>query len=131
MSDGLASANQKVVLIVEDDPALSNIYERVLERGGFKVLAAANGREALELIHSGDPIHLMISDIVMPGIGGRELVWRVREDRPEMHIILVSGYASQDNALQTLEDAGVEFVSKPVALTTLLELVKEKLSVQD
>lgn len=119
--------SQKVVLVVEDDSTLSSIYERALRKGGFNVLVAANGQEALDIVDSGEPIDLMISDIVMPGIGGRELVWRVRERRPEMRIILFSGYASEDSALQTLEDSGVEFISKPISLVTLNAIVRNRL----
>lgn len=117
----------KVVLVVEDDPVLATIYERALQKGGYEVLTAADGESALKLVESDAPIDLILSDVVMPGMGGRELVWRVRDIRPDIRIILASGYATEDSALQTLEDIGVGFISKPIELATLVQVVTDKL----
>lgn len=117
----------KVVLVVEDDPVLATIYERALQKGGYEVLTAADGESALKLVESDAPIDLILSDVVMPGMGGRELVWRVRDIRPDIRIILASGYAAEDSALQTLEDIGVGFISKPIELATLVQVVTDKL----
>jgi two-component system, cell cycle sensor histidine kinase and response regulator CckA len=114
----------KVVLVVEDEPALVSIYERALRLKGYEVLTATNGEDALEIAEDGRRIDLLLSDIVMPGISGRELVWRIREMRPELPIILASGYASEDGALQMMEDQGVIFVAKPVDLGDLMEVVR-------
>jgi two-component system, cell cycle sensor histidine kinase and response regulator CckA len=114
----------KVVLVVEDEPALVSIYERALRLKGYEVLTATNGEDALEIAQDGRRIDLLLSDIVMPGISGRELVWRIREKRPDLRIILASGYASQDGALQMMEDQGVVFVAKPVDLSDLMEVVR-------
>jgi two-component system, cell cycle sensor histidine kinase and response regulator CckA len=113
----------KVVLVVEDEPALVSIYERALRHQGYEVLTAHSGEEALEIAGGGRRIDLMLSDIVMPGISGRELVWRIRETRPDLRIILASGYANQDGALQMMEDQGVVFVAKPVDLGELMDVV--------
>ena len=116
----------KVVLVVEDEPALVSIYQRALERRGYQVLSARNGEEALQILDAqGGQVDLVLSDIVMPGMSGRELVWRLRESKPEVQIILASGYADQDGALQMMEDQGVCFVAKPVDLNVLLGIVKE------
>ncbi|CAN5656998.1 MAG: response regulator [Gemmatimonadetes bacterium] len=114
----------KVVLVVEDEPALISIYERALRIKGYEVLTANSGEEALEVAGVSRRIDLLLSDIVMPGISGRELVWRIRETRPDVRIILASGYANQDGALQMMEDQGVVFVAKPVDLGDLMEVVK-------
>jgi len=120
--------SSKVVLVVEDEPALVSIYQRALQHAGYDVLAAANGEQALEFVGDADQrIDLLITDIVMPGISGRELVWRVQELRPGIRIILASGYANQDGALQMMEDQGVVFVEKPIDLGRLMGVVRERI----
>jgi two-component system, cell cycle sensor histidine kinase and response regulator CckA len=114
----------KVVLVVEDEPALISIYERALRHRGYEVLTATNGQEALEVAGAGRRIDLLLSDIVMPGISGRELVWRIRKTRPDLRIILASGYANEDGALQMMEDQGVVFVAKPVDLGEMMDIVE-------
>ncbi|HET7273977.1 MAG TPA: response regulator [Longimicrobiaceae bacterium] len=117
-----------VVLVVEDEPALVSIYQRALEQRGYKVLSAMTGEKALEIIEAEDgSIDLMLSDIVMPGMSGRELVWRVRETHPAIKIILASGYANEDGALQLMEDLGVIFIPKPVDLNDLMDVVQDSI----
>ncbi len=119
--------NTKVVLVVEDEPALASIYSRALEHHGYQTVTATNADEAFTKIQEGGAIDLILSDIVMPGMSGRELVWRVRELHPEIRIILASGYANQAGALQMLEELGVEFIPKPVDLTVLMDSVRKKI----
>jgi two-component system, cell cycle sensor histidine kinase and response regulator CckA len=117
----------RVVLVVEDEPALVSIYERALRQKGYAVLTATSGEEAMEIASDADRrIDLLLSDIVMPGISGRELVWRIRESRPQIRIILASGYASEDGALQMMEDQGVVFVAKPIDLGDLMTVVRDQ-----
>jgi two-component system, cell cycle sensor histidine kinase and response regulator CckA len=117
----------KIVLVVEDEPALVSIYERALRQRGYVVLTAESGEQALEVAGDGRRIDLLLSDIVMPGMSGRELVWRIRETRPEIRIILASGYASEDGALQMMEDQDVVFVAKPIDLGDLMALVEAQI----
>jgi len=120
--------SSKVVLVVEDEPALVSIYQRALQHAGYSVITAANGEQALVFVEDTDQrIDLLISDIVMPGISGRELVWRAQELRPDIRIILASGYANQDGALQMMEDQGVVFVAKPIDLAVLVGVVRDKI----
>lgn len=116
----------KTVLVVEDEPALVSIYQRALERRGYNVLTANCGEEALEILDGRDgAVDLLLSDIVMPRMGGRELVWRLQQTHPSIRIILASGYADQDGALQMMEDLGVVYIAKPVDLHVLLDLVRD------
>jgi CheY-like chemotaxis protein len=117
----------KVVLVVEDEPALASIFRRALEQRGYRVVSAADGRAALRVVEEQDGrIDLLLSDIVMPGMGGRELVWRLRESHPDIKVILASGYTDAGGALQMMEeDEDMIFVSKPVDLRVLLDLVED------
>jgi len=121
-------ASQKVVLVVEDEPALVDIFRRSLEWEGYSVLTAEHGREALSVLQDHGPrIDLLLSDIVMPGMGGRELVWQIRERYPHIRVILASGYTDAEGALQMMEDDTVDFIEKPVDLQLLLQRVAEVL----
>ena len=117
----------KVVLVVEDEPALASIFQRALEQRGYRVICASDGRAALRVVEEQEGrIDLLLSDIVMPGMGGRELVWRLRESHPGIKVILASGYTDAGGALQMMEeDEDMLFVSKPVDLRVLLDLVEE------
>jgi two-component system, cell cycle sensor histidine kinase and response regulator CckA len=115
----------RVVLVVEDEPALVSIYQRALEHHGYRVLTASSGEDALRVVEAAaERIDLLLSDIVMPGMGGRELVWRVRSAVPDLPVILISGYTTADGALQMMEDLGVTFIAKPVELDELLAAVR-------
>ena len=120
--------SQKVVLVAEDEPALVDIFRRALEREGYRVLTAEDGRHALAVLEEKRAeIDLLLSDIVMPGMGGRELVWLIRDKYPHIKVILASGYTNERGALQMMEDGGVAFVAKPVDLGILVRLVGEVL----
>jgi two-component system, cell cycle sensor histidine kinase and response regulator CckA len=121
----IASMNQKVVLVVEDDRDLASIYRNLLEHSGYRVLSVTTAESALELVEArGGRVDLVLSDIVMDGMGGRELVWRLREMYPEIDIILASGYADEDTALQMMDDEGLTFIPKPIDFGFLLGKVK-------
>jgi DNA-binding NtrC family response regulator len=123
----MASMTPKVVLVVEDEPALASIYSRALEHHGYRTLTAESADRALAIVRNGSPVDLILSDIVMPGMSGRELVWHVRNLRPDISVILASGIADQTGALQMLEEMGVDFIAKPVDLPAMMDTVRNKI----
>ena len=86
------------MLLVEDDPAVRELVSTVLGQQGYQVLQAANGHEALRLARQRSPggIDLLVSDVVMPLMGGRELAERLAEIHPNVKVLHMSGYASDD-----------------------------------
>jgi two-component system cell cycle sensor histidine kinase/response regulator CckA len=86
-----------VVLMVDDEPAVRNLFALALSREGYHVLQAGNGAEALELAAQLDAIDLVVSDIVMPVMKGPELAVRLRERFPDLHFVFVSGYLVSDD----------------------------------
>jgi PAS domain S-box-containing protein len=99
------------VLIVEDEDAVRKLAVKALEKDGCTVLAAANGVEALELVDRHDgPLDLVVSDLVMPDMGGRELAAELRQRRPELPILFMSGY---DDAMVDDGDDAPAFLAKP------------------
>ena len=111
------------VLLVEDEPTVRGVAERALTRHGYKVLTADNGEEALEIINSGEPIDLLISDVVMPGMDGPAVVREARKSRPELKILFMSGYA-EEQLRKSIDIENVNFLPKPFSVTELAEAAR-------
>jgi PAS domain S-box-containing protein len=115
----------ETVLVVEDDPKVRRVAVRALESGGYRVLAASGGEEAFRLAHGeGGPVHLVLADVVMPGLGGREVARRVLELKPEARVLYVSGYTRDAIGKEGVMDEGIEFLPKPFTASTLLGRVR-------
>ena len=116
------------ILLVEDDEDLRAVTQRALERKGFRVLAATHGEEALELFRAhGETIDLVLSDLVLPRLGGLELLERLREENGPVRFILTSGYSGEEVSEREKADARVPFVRKPWVLTELLTAIQDTL----
>src|SRR5206468_10313989 len=81
------------VLLVEDEPMVRGVAERALTRHGYTVITADNGEDALEILARNEPVDLLISDVVMPGMDGPTMVREARQSRPDLKILFMSGYA--------------------------------------
>jgi CheY-like chemotaxis protein len=116
------------VLLVEDDESVRKVTRRALEVGGYRVLEAANGADALALLSAtdGGP-GLVLTDVVMPGMSGRELADRIAEVRPGTPVLFTSGYTDGDIVRRGLLDPGAAFVQKPFGPETILRVVRERL----
>jgi signal transduction histidine kinase len=123
------SAGLKTVLVAEDEEAVRELTCEFLKSAGYEVLSASNGSEALALAQTIEqPIHALVTDLVMPRMRGPELARRLRIQRPEMKVIYVSGYLDyQKNGNEFVEDA--LFIQKPFTrsalVTRMAELLKE------
>jgi two-component system cell cycle sensor histidine kinase/response regulator CckA len=118
----------ETILVVEDMDALRMIARRVLARSGYTVLEARNGREALEQsrAHAG-AIDLVLTDVIMPEMNGVRLVQALKEERPAMRVLFMSGYADDEVARHEVTAATAAFISKPFSPTGLLEVVRAAL----
>jgi two-component system, cell cycle sensor histidine kinase and response regulator CckA len=121
----------ETVLVVEDEDALREVTRRILSRNGYEVLTAANGPEALKIVeHTGQRIDLLLTDVIMPHMLGKELAGRMRELRPGLRVLYMSGYAQPVLASQGTLDPGVILVEKPFSEAALLDHVSEVLDVE-
>ena len=118
----------ETVLIVEDDSAIREVVSRVLEMASYTVLEAGTPREALELSerHSG-PIHLLLSDMVMPELTGRQLAARLLQARPRLAVLFMSGYTDDAIVHQGRLDPDTAFLQKPFTPEALLRRVRDVL----
>ena len=112
----------ETVLVVEDEEALREVTERIFTRNGYRVITAANGPDALTLVarHDGE-IHLLVTDVVMPQMLGKEVAERVRELRPDIEVLYMSGYGLPVLASQGRLEPGVCLVDKPFSEAALLD----------
>jgi two-component system cell cycle sensor histidine kinase/response regulator CckA len=118
----------ETVLLVEDEPALVNVARRMLERLGYKVLAATSPTEAIKLAEGyPDPIHVIIADVVMPEMNGRDLASRISTLSPNIRRIFMSGYPADVMARDGLIEDGVYFLHKPFSSSALATIVREAL----
>jgi CheY-like chemotaxis protein len=119
----------EVVLVVEDEPAMREVTRRMLARNGYQVVSAASGQEALAtLTHRLDRIDLLLTDVIMPRMLGKELAERLLATRPETRVLYMSGYAQPIlDAGERLPD-GMLLIEKPFSEHTLLAKVQQALS---
>ncbi len=118
----------ETVLLVEDEDIVRGLAKNILSQRGFHVLEAGNGLEALELLknHKGDPVALMLTDMIMPFMGGHELAEKVSRLYPKIKIIFTSGYTNH-SAVQKWIDSGCRFLQKPYRPAELIFSVREVL----
>jgi len=116
----------ETVLVVEDEPSLLTIFKMMLEILGYRVLAAGTPREAIGLAeeHAGE-INLLITDVVMPEMNGRDLAERLQSLYPGMGTLFMSGYTADVIAHRGVLDRGVKFLQKPFSMKDLAEKVRD------
>lgn len=117
---------QSDILIVEDDPALSEALTDTLELAGYRTMAAGDGREALDRLAE-SPVRLVISDVQMPNLHGLSLLERIRTDYPEVPVLLMTAYGTIENAVQAMQAGACDYLVKPFAAEALVEQVSRRI----
>jgi len=122
------SSGAETVLLVEDEPALRDLIKIALTAGGFTVIDAPTPADALILSrkHTG-PLHLLLTDVIMPGMDGPALAKQVQGERPDIKVLFMSGYATNFIMHDGVVDPGTNFLEKPFHPRTLLNKVREVL----
>ena len=117
------------ILVVEDEASLRELILESLTRNGYRVLAASTGAEALEIERSlNGPIHLLLTDVVLPGMNGPSLAKRLTAIRPEMRVLLMSGYVEFESNGRGSVSLEAPLLQKPFTSDGLLSHVAEALS---
>jgi CheY-like chemotaxis protein len=123
MNDNAPNRARQTVLVVEDEEPVRSMLQRTLQNTGYTVLACSSGDEALELSASlGAPIDLLVTDVVMRGIDGRELAERLTQARPELKVLFVSGYTRRQVGMRKTTH---EYLEKPFTPGELLKVVAQ------
>ncbi len=130
-SSGEIPTGTETVLLVEDEASLLSLTSDYLQKKGYTVLEAADGAEGLEIAkRNGDSISLLITDVIMPKMNGRELTQSIRQFNPGMKVLYVSGYTDETIAHQGVLEAGTPLLEKPFALQDLGRKVRQILDNQ-
>jgi CheY-like chemotaxis protein len=117
----------ETVLLVEDEDQVRAILTQILENQGYHVLSASHGEEALAISQAPGDIQLMITDVVMPQMSGRELAERVVAARPSLRVLYMSGYTDDAIVRHGLLDETLNFIQKPFDSATVARKVREVL----
>ena len=134
MKDTLAESltGTETILLVEDEELVRNLSREILETCGYTVIEARDGLEALECCDKGDcKIDLLMTDIVMPRMGGRELAEKLTEKLPNLKILFTSGYADNEMVRRDIIETSTNFIQKPFTLDALAHKVREVLDAGD
>src|SRR3989442_3496438 len=125
---GALGSGTETVLLVEDEATVRALARRALESQGYTVLEARAGEEALQLCERHDgPIHLLLTDVVMPGMSGRELAARLARDGRGARVLFMSGYTDDAVLRHGVMEEGTHYLQKPVTADALARKVREVL----
>ena len=118
----------ETILLAEDEEVVRTLAREVLESYGYRVLEAANGGAALLICERRDgPIHLLLTDVVMPGMNGRQLAEAAQAAMPGLKVLYMTGYSRNAIVHQGRLDPGVDLIQKPVAVDRLGAMVRKLL----
>jgi signal transduction histidine kinase len=126
---GPSPRGTETLLLVEDEPSVRHLAVQVLRSLGYEVLSASNGQDGLHVArnHKGGPIHLVITDVIMPLMGGKVMAEWLKATFPNLKVLFTSGYTDDAIAKHGVLDAGVDFLPKPYTPATLGRKVREML----
>lgn len=122
----LMTSGTETILLVEDEPMVRNLNREILETYGYKIIEAANGIEALEVCEkTAEKIDLLMTDIVMPKMGGRELAEKINVLYPQIKVLFTSGYTNDTIVRQGVIEDASHFLQKPFSVDLLIKTVRE------
>jgi two-component system cell cycle sensor histidine kinase/response regulator CckA len=117
----------ETLLVAEDEEIVRVFIQRILERSGYKVIVVDNGEEAVARFREHDDISLVLSDVVMPGKNGRDVLCEIRKMKPGIKMIFISGYTADVMSQKGMLEEGTEFIAKPFQKNDLLKKVRDVL----
>ncbi len=128
MAEPALPAGTETILLVEDEDVVRGLAQKILEQSGYKVLAASRGAEAIRFcLQRTEPIHLLLTDVVMPETSGKEVADRATELLPDLRVLFMSGYTDEAIVHHGVLDSNVEFIQKPFTPAALVRKVREVL----
>ncbi|MBE9507558.1 MAG: GAF domain-containing protein, partial [Chloroflexi bacterium] len=126
----LLEGRGETILLVEDEEKVREASREMLESLGYRVLTAANGREALEVYRSAERVNLIITDLVMPEMGGKELARALKKEHPHARVLAITGYALEDDTEDLMEAGILDIIQKPFEVNRLAEIIRRVLDAE-
>jgi PAS domain S-box-containing protein len=128
VTEGPIPSGSETILLVEDEDVVRGLTREILEQAGYKVIEAAQGEKAVQLFsEAAREIDLLLTDVVMPGVSGKELANRVTRLRPDLKVLFMSGYTDEAIVHHGVLDSDVQFIQKPFSPASLARKVREVL----
>ena len=112
------------MLVVEDEPVIRDLIVEVLRELGYRALEAADGTAGLKVLQSRKRIDLLVTDVGLPGINGRQLADQARVTRPDLKVLFITGYAENATLPNGFLDPGMEMITKPFAIEALATRIR-------
>ena len=126
--EGASDRNHETILVVEDEESIRHVLVDLLTRSGYRVYSAPTAEEAIGTASGLDgPIHLLLTDVVLPGMNGRELAESLTDERPDMRVLYTSGYNENVISRHGVLEPGIAFIQKPYNVRDLLRIVRGEL----
>ncbi|MET0247733.1 MAG: PAS domain S-box protein [Sphingomonas sp.] len=130
LSDAHRAGDGEVVMVVEDETAVRDLVVDVLKELGYRAIEAVDGPSGLKLLNSDVHIDLLVTDVGLPGLNGRQLADAAREHRPELRVLFMTGYAENAAVASGFLDPGMEMITKPFAIEVLATRIREMIEDQ-
>ena len=124
----MVGGHGETVLLVEDEAGVRELMREALVEAGFKVIQACDGQEGLAVARVAPQLDLLVTDVGLPGLNGRQLADAVREIRPDLKVLFITGYAESAASPSGFLASGMAILTKPFVLGTLVERVRSMLS---
>ena len=109
---GESSISKKKILVVDDERVVVNTLKKIIENFGYACKTANSGFDASKKIHE-EPFDVIIADIVMPKMGGMELLRKIKEDHPDIDVLMMTGYATEYTYTEVIKEGATDYISKP------------------
>src|SRR5687768_14982365 len=120
---------QTTVLVVDDDRANLESVAKIFQREGLETVSCTNGKEALDVLRRPE-VAVMVTDLMMPGIDGQELLRAARTIRPDVEVVLMTAYGTVETAVAAMKDGAYDFITKPLKRHSLVKAVQKALERQ-
>jgi PAS domain S-box-containing protein len=123
---GLKMKGEETILLVDDDEVVREMWEEVLGEYGYKVVVSGSGKDAIEIVKErGEEIDMVILDVIMPDVGGKEVFEKIVEIEPKMKVLVTSGYSKSGHAKDILDAGALGFIQKPASIRDLTKMTRD------
>ncbi|HEY3450458.1 MAG TPA: sigma-54 dependent transcriptional regulator [Myxococcales bacterium] len=123
-SGSAPSPDAPLVLVVDDDRGVLESLTRILAKEGFRTLSASNGSDALDLLRR-ERVPVLITDLMMPGMSGADLLKAAKAVRPETEVVLITAYGTVETAVQAMKEGAYDFITKPLKRAAIVKVVRQ------
>ena len=120
----------KTILVVDDETSHLESLQRIFKREGYHILTAESGKQALDLIRN-HHVHLVLTDLVMPGMSGAELLKACRTVSPETEVVVMTAFGTIETAVEAMKNGAFDFITKPLKKVFVTKVVRQALEMQN